>query len=47
MNFKMIFVPSDATVIRNNINDKLLWFDYCGVKEIQYGDMDVIGVDEI
>jgi len=47
MIMKIVFVPSDAVVIKNNINFKLFWFDYRGVSEIEHNDIDVVGVDEI
>ena len=42
---KMMFVPSDVVVVK--IIDKLFWFDYKGVTEIQYEGIDIIGVDVI
>jgi len=45
MKMKMLFVPSDAVVIKSNMDEKLFWFDYKGVSEIRYGTIDVAGVD--
>jgi hypothetical protein len=47
MNFRLVFVPSDAVVINNTMDNKLFWLDYKGVREIQYGITDVVGVDII
>jgi len=47
MNMMMIFIPSDAVAIHNNIDNRVFWFDYRGVREIIDGDIEITGVDMI